>query len=106
MKSKIISMKDYKRQHDIPLPRSPYYTLNATEYEIRFALERAAELMQEPCDYRGKPCFAVLVGYENKKNGKVKLLKQQICFPTESAYESACPGINGYYCLALKRRAE
>lgn len=106
MECKIINIKDYKRKHDIPLPRSPYYTLNATEYELQLALERAAELMREPHDYRGEPHYAVLVGYENKKSGKVKLLKQQICFPTEEVFESACPGIKGYYCLALKRKAE
>ena len=32
--SKIISLKDYKRKHDIPLPRSPYYNLNATQEEL------------------------------------------------------------------------
>lgn len=106
MENKIINMKDYKRQHDIPLPKSPYYTLNAKDYEIQIALERAAEFMQEAHDYSGKPQYAVLIGYENKKNGKVKLLKQQICFPSEKAFETACPGINGYYCLALKQRAE
>lgn len=51
-KATIINLKDYKREHDIPLPRLPYYSLNATEDELNEAYHLAARRMREPFDYR------------------------------------------------------
>ena len=77
---KITDLKEYKQKHDIPLPRSPYYTLNATDEELQEAVGRAERMMGFPFDYRGLPPYAVLLGYENIKTGKIKLLKSQIAY--------------------------
>lgn len=84
----IIRMKEYKRKHGIALPRSPYYTLDATEEQVQAALEIAAKEMEKPFDYRGLPPYAVVVGYKHRKTGKIKLLKAVHTFSTKGALEA------------------
>ncbi len=72
--AEIIVLNDYRREHGIALPRSPYYTLKATKRDLDMALERAAKMMNEPLDKQGLLPYAVIVGYENKKTGDIKLL--------------------------------
>ena len=48
--AEIIVLNDYRREHGIALPRSPYYTLKATKRDLDIALERAAKMMNEPLD--------------------------------------------------------
>ena len=103
--SKIISLKDYKRKHDIPLPRSPYYNLNASQDEIYEAFLIAAQGMKRPFDYRGIPPYAALVGYKNKKTGKIKLLKEITYYSCKSVFESNA-GIKDHYVLALVQKAQ
>ena len=96
----IISINDYKRKHGIALPRSPYYTLDATHEQLLAALEMAKECMRKPMDYQGLP-YAAIVGYENIKTGKIKLLKQiQI-----ASCKEAISGIRGYRCIGLQQKA-
>lgn len=101
----IISMKDYKRQHGIALPRSPYYTLDATPEQIQAALELAADELSKPFDYRGIPPYAAIVGYENMKTGKIKLLKEVVVYSSKRALETMA-GIKGHYCVGLQQRVE
>ena len=103
-KATIISLKDYKREHDIPLPHSPYYSLNATEDELNEAYHLAARRMREPFDYRGIPPYAALVGYKNIKTGKIKLLKEITYYSSKSVFESTA-GIKDHYVLALVQKA-
>ena len=103
--AKIISMNDYKRKHGIALPRSPYYTLDASDEELQAAVERAKPFLESPHDYRGLPPYAVVIGYENLKTGKIKLLKELHIFPSKHALEHM-EGIRGYNTLYLKRTAE
>ena len=102
---KIISLKDYKREHDIPLPRSPYYRLNATEDELDQAYRIAAQGMKQPFDYRGIPPYAALVGYKNIKTGKIKLLKEISYYSSKSVFESTV-GIKDHYVLALVQKVQ
>lgn len=99
----IIDMKKYKREHDIALPRSPYYELNATDEQIEEALNTAAEYMNKPFDYRGMPPYAVIIGYENIKTGKTKLLKEIQIFPSKKSLETMA-GIRGHYCIGLQQK--
>ena len=99
--AEIIDLKKYKKQHDIPLPRSPYYTLNATKEEIDEALQRAKEWLS---DTRYSPMYAVLVGYKNIKTGKTKLLKEQHGFSTKDTFETAA-GIKDHYMIGIVRKA-
>ena len=101
----VIYLNDYKKKHDIPLTHSPYYALNADREELRLAFERAFMLIQEPIDANGTLPYAVLVGYENKKTGKVKLLKEMRMYPNKEAFESMA-GLKGSYCLALVNDSE
>ena len=101
----IISMKDYKRQHGIALPRSPYYTLDATPEQIQAALELAAEEMEKPCDYRGLPPYAVVVGYKNMKTGKIKLLKGVKKKKKKKALESLGGIGKGYSLVGLQQKS-
>ena len=103
--NKIIRLKDYKREHDIPLPRSPYYNLNATQEELDQAYRVAAQGMKKPFDYRGIPPYAALVGYKNIKTGKIKLLKEISYYSSKSVFESTA-GIKDHYVLALVQRAQ
>ncbi len=82
----VISLAAYKAQKGIVPPGSPYYTSNATEDQINEAVDRAKLKFTKPVDYRGKPPYAVVIGYEDKK-GRVRLLKGQIIFPTKSSFE-------------------
>lgn len=101
----VVFLNEYKKQHGIPLPRSPYYTLKATQEQLREAYRLASELLEVPFDYRGVPPYAVLVGYEEIKSGNIKLLKRMHAFSTKKAFESMA-GINGHYCIALVRKCE
>lgn len=84
--SNIISLAAYKAEKGIVPPNSPYYTTNATEEEIHAAVLRAQEHFKSPCDYRGVPPYAVVIGYEDKK-GRIRLLKGQIAYSSKKALE-------------------
>ena len=101
----VIYLNDYKKKHDIPLTHSPYYALNANREELRLAFERAFIMIQEPIDTKGTLPYAVLVGYENKNTGKVKLLKELRVYSSKDAFESMA-GLKDSYCLALVNDAE
>ena len=97
----IINLNDYKRKKGIALPHSPYFTLDATDEQVRHALENAAHSLNRD-DYR--QYAAALVGYENIRTGKIKLLKGIIYFGTKDAFESMA-GITGHRCIGLMRKA-
>lgn len=101
--AEIICLKEYKKKHDIPLPRSPYFSLNATKQQLHEAYLRAAEYLRKPCDYRGIPPYAAVVGYESLKTGKIKLLKEQ-CFYSSKDLFMRTAGLRGYKCLALVQK--
>lgn len=101
----IINLKDYKLKHGIALPRSPYYTLDATPEQIKAALEYAAEEMEKPCDYRGVPPYAVVVGYKNVKTGKTKLLKGAHIYPSKESLETMGGIGKGYCCVGLQQKS-
>lgn len=84
----VISLAAYKRQKGIVPAGSPYYTSNASQDQIHNAVERAKIHFSRPCDYRGKPPYAVVIGYEDKQ-GRIRLLKGQIIFPSKSAFEQS-----------------
>lgn len=98
--TKIVDLKEYKREKGIALPNSPYYTLNATEEQIQEAAERVSLVLEQPFDYRGVLPYAVLLGYENIKTGQVKLLKQVCIYPNRKVFESSA-GIKGHKAVAL-----
>ena len=100
----VIDFNEYKRKHDIPLPRSPYYALNATEKQVNAALNQAAEIMRKPIDRRGRTPYAVIVGYQNKETGKIKLLKEMRVFSNKRAYERG--GIQDHFVIGLHQKAE
>jgi len=100
----IISLAAYRKKKGIAAPRSPYYTLKATEEQIHDALQRAAEFMTNEYNRSGKPLYAVLVGYKDKQ-GNVRLLKTISGYPTREVFES-CAGYKGYLTLALKTKAQ
>ena len=102
--AEIIVLNDYRREHGIALPRSPYYTLKATKRDLDMALERAAKMMNEPLDKQGLLPYAVIVGYENKKTGDIKLLKEYRLFSNKEAFASMA-GIRGHYSLGLMQEA-
>ena len=83
----IISLSAYKAEKGIVPPRSPYLTTNATTEQISAAAKRARVHFSQPFDFRGVPPFAVVIGYEDKK-GRVRLLKDQIIFPSRSSLEA------------------
>ncbi len=83
----IVSLAAYKAEKGIVPPNSPYYTTNATQEQIQAAVMRAQERFKNPFDYRGKPPYAVVIGYEDKK-GRVRLLKAQLAYPTKSSLET------------------
>ena len=83
----IVSLVDYKAEKGIVPPNSPYYTTNATQEQIQAAAQRAQEWFKKPFDFRGKPPYAVVLGYEDKK-GRVRLLKSQPVFPTKYSLET------------------
>ena len=97
----IIYLNEYKKKHDIPLANSPYYALNATEEQMQLAYMRAVELMK---DAHLAP-YAVLIGYENIKTGKIKLLKELRTYSSRNAFEDMS-GINGHYVIAITRKVE
>ena len=97
---KTIDLNDYKKQREIPPPRSPYYALDATDEEIYEAVERAKRLMSETFDYRKQPPYAVLFGYKNIKTGKAKLLKSMEVYPSEQVFNQMA-GIGGHNILAV-----
>lgn len=101
----IINMKDYKQKHGIALPRSPYYTLDATPEQLNAALELAAEEMEKPTDYRGLPPYAVVVGYKNVKTGKIKLLKGVHIYPSRESLETMGGIGKGYACVGLQQKS-
>ncbi len=84
--SNIISLAAYKAEKGIVPPGSPYYTSNASNEQIREAVIRAKANFERPFDYRGKPPYAVVIGYEDNK-GRVRLLKGQIIYPTKRSLE-------------------
>lgn len=83
----IISLSAYKADKGIVPQGSPYLTKNATEEQICAAKERARYYFSHSFDYRGVPPFAVVIGYRDKK-GRVRLLKDQIIYPSRSSFES------------------
>lgn len=102
MDSKVIDLNQYKREKGIALPRSPYYTLNATSEQLQHAYQRAADALNG--EYGGGPYFAALVGYENNRTGRVKLLKEMRLYPSPEAFE-AMAGIKGHKCVGLARKS-
>ena len=103
--AEIIKMNDYKKEHGIALPRSPYSTLKASEEDLDTALKHARKIMEKPFDYRGQTPYAVVVGYENKKTGDIKLLKEYQVFSSKDAFEGMA-GIRGHYSLGLVAESE
>ena len=93
----VIDLNDWKKEHGIPLPRSPYYALKATEAQILNAVAKAQKYMDSPL----KP-YAAIVGYKNVKTGDVKLLKEMHVFSNQDAFEHM-EGIRGHYCIGLVR---
>jgi len=83
----IFSLAAYKAKKGIVPPNSPYYTTNATQEQIQAAVQRAQEWFKKPFDFRGKPPYAVVIGYEDKK-GRVRLLKSQPAYPTKTSPET------------------
>ena len=82
----IISMKDYKRQHGIALPRSPYYTLDATPEQIHSRIRRqlpAEEVMQR-ADH-------VILNYEgNPRARQVQHIHSQLLVAAEKKAKLMC----------------
>ncbi len=103
--AEIIKMNDYKKKHGIALPRSPYSTLKASKKDLDEALEHARNIMEKPFDYRGQTPYAVVVGYENKKTGDIKLLKDYRVFSSKNVFEQSA-GIRGHYSLGLVAESE
>ena len=66
MQSNVIDFKAYKRAKGIALPRSPYYTLAATDAQIREAYQQAAQALNSDSRIQ-----VVHVGYKNMKTGHV-----------------------------------
>ena len=85
--SNIVSLSAYRAEKGIVPAGSPYFTTNATSEQISAATERAREHFSHPFDFRGVPPFAVVIGYRDRK-GRVRLLKDQIIYPTRSSLES------------------
>lgn len=83
----VISLAAYKAEKGIVPTRSPYSTSNATSEQIQDAARRAQKLFSAPTDYRGMPPYAVVIGYEDKQ-GRVRLLRGPIAFPTKRAFET------------------
>ena len=100
MKSNVIDFKAYKRAKGIALPRSPYSTLAATREQIDAAFQHASDALHSEPRF-----FAALVGYENIKTGKVKLLKGIQLFSNREVFE-LWAGIRGHYVLALTKKEE
>ena len=98
--AEIIFMNDYKREHGIALPRSPYSTLKASKNDLDKALIIAREMIQSPVGYKGAQPYAVVVGYENKKTGDIKLLKRYQLYLSKHSFETMA-GIRGHYCIGL-----
>ncbi len=94
----VVSLNDYKRKKGIALPRSPYSSLDATREQVRDACQRAAEALNQ--DAR---VYAAVIGYENQKTGKIKLLKGLRLFSSKELLESTA-GIKGYNCICLIKR--
>ena len=63
MQSNVTDFKAYKRAKGIALPRSPYYTLAATDTQIREAYQQAAQALKSDSRIQ-----VVHVGYKNIKN--------------------------------------
>ena len=82
----VISLAEYKLKKGIVPPNSPYYTSNASPEQINEAVERAKIEFSKPVDYRGKPPYAVVIGYKDQK-GCVRLLKGQIVFSSKRSFE-------------------
>lgn len=101
----VIYLNEYKKQHGIPLPRSPYYTLKATDEQLYEAYHAAAMLLSEYSENHETAPYAILVGYENIQTGHIKLLKQPPMFSTKEAFESMS-GIRGHKSIAVVRKAE
>lgn len=102
MEGKVVDFNEYKREKGIALPRSPYYTLNATDKQIRLALRRAVMELNRP--HGGSPLYAAVVGYEDVKTGRVKLLKNLRLYSNPEAFENMA-GIKGHRCVGLTRKA-
>ena len=93
----VINLNDWKKEHGIPLPRSPYYALKATEAQIQKAISEAQKYMDSP----DMP-YAAIVGYQDMKTGNVKLLKEMHVFSDQYAFKHM-EGIRGHYCIGLVR---
>ena len=93
----VINLNDWKKEHGIPLPRSPYYALKATSAQIQDALIDAHRRLENHSD-----CYAAVVGYENAKTGDVKLLKEMRLYSDQDTFERTA-GLRGHYCLGLVR---
>lgn len=93
----VISLNDWKKDHGIPLPNSPYYTLKATDEQIEAALQSAARSMRG----RQDP-YAVIIGYKSKKTGDVKLLKEMRLYPDQETLEAE-GSVRGHYSLGFIR---
>ena len=98
----IVSLKQYKRAHDIPLVRSPYYTLNATKQEVYDAYQRAIAYLSLPVGKYSTPQI-VLFGYEHQKTRKIKLLKNVVIYSDEETFRLDA-GKRGYDCLMVKSK--
>ena len=100
MQSNVTDFKAYKRAKGIALPRSPYYTLAATDAQIREAYQQDAQALKSDSRIQ-----VVHVGYKSIKTGHVKLFKGQYEYSSMDLFERWA-GIRGHYVLALARKGE
>lgn len=93
----VISLNDWKKEHGIPLPNSPYFTLKATDEQVEDALQSATRSM-----YSKEAPYAVIVGYKSRKTGDVKLLKELRLYPDRETLEAEGT-VPGHYCVGFVR---
>ncbi len=97
----VVILNDWKREHGIPLPNSPYYTLKATDEQIEAAIDAARRAMLSPMSDRQWP-YAIVVGYKSMKTGDVKLLKKMRLYPSQEILQNTGL-LQGHSCVGVVR---
>ncbi|MCR5090067.1 MAG: hypothetical protein K6C08_11225 [Oscillospiraceae bacterium] len=97
----VINLNDWKREHGIPLANSLYYTLKATEAQLKSAMDAAQIAMLRPMS-DGQWPYAVVVGYRSMKTGDVKLLKEPRLYPSLETLEDTGV-LPGHSCIGVVR---